>query len=102
MIRYIVKQNGTLANLKLFGWEDKVFLDDIANYKDTKHYSHKINSWMLDAISREEGFLTPSNVEEYLNIITEKAITFDLVGFGQKIDTYLNNMPYPESKSKSK
>ena len=98
MIRYIVNQNKTLTNLKLFGWGDKPFLDDIANYKDTSHFSHTINSWMLDAISREEGRLTPSNIEEYLNIITEKAIGFDLVGFGQELDTYLKNIPNSKSK----
>jgi len=88
-IRYLARMSKKYPNLKLYGWSDYNFPDDIANYKDLFHYSEKINSWMLDAISRSEGVLTSDNVEKYLSKISEKAQRYDLFELGEKIDTYL-------------
>lgn len=94
MILYIAKQSKTLDNLKLYGWGNRTFMDDIKNYKDTSHYSHHINSFMLDDIQKDTGLINNSNIKEYLSIITEKAIAFDLVDFGQRVDGYLKSIDY--------
>ncbi len=91
MIYYLVEKSSEFENLKIFGWGNNSFVDDIANYKDTGHYEYIINSWMLDAINRNEGLLTKSNTDDYLDLFTQKALDFDLIGLGEKIDNYLNN-----------
>ncbi len=90
-IRYLVTMSGQYPNLKLYGWGDHDFPDDIANYKDLFHYSEKINSWMLDAIEHKEGLLTSGNVEKYLERISEKGENYDLFELGEKIDNYLSS-----------
>jgi hypothetical protein len=46
---------------------------------------------MLSTIARDEGLLTDSNIDTYLDLFTKKALEFDLIGFGKKIDIYLEN-----------
>ena len=98
-IRYLVAMSERYPNLKLYGWSDHDFPDDIANYKDLFHYSEKINSWMFDAIKRKEGLLTSENVEVYLKKITKKAQDYNLFELGKKIDNYLQSSEKEESKS---
>lgn len=89
MIQYIVDKSDQFENLKIFGFGNYSFVDDIAIYKDPQHFEYKINSWMLDAISQEEGLLSKSNINQYLDLFTQKALEFDLIQLGEKFDTYL-------------
>lgn len=90
-IEYLINQSKVYSNLKIYGWGNHSFVDDIANYKDPIHYDYKINTWMLSAIKREEGLLTVENVGSYLKIFTKKSLEYDLFVIGNKIDTYLNS-----------
>jgi len=90
-MRYLARMSKKYPNLKLYGWSDYNFPDDIANYKDLFHYSEKINSWMLDAIEHKEGLLTSGNVEKYLERISEKGENYHLFELGEKIDNYLTS-----------
>ncbi len=49
-IKYLVMKTAEYDNLKIFGWDNQAFVDDIANYKDLSHCHPAINSWMLRAI----------------------------------------------------
>lgn len=89
-VKYLVSKSKEYPNLKIYGWGNHSFVDDIVNYKDLNHYEYKINSWMLDAIKRKEGLLTVNNIDNYLEIFTQKALNYDLFELGDKIDNYLN------------
>lgn len=91
MIQYIVTKSDQFDNLKIFGWGNHSFVDDISMYKDPQHFEYTINSWMLDAISREEGLLLKSNIDQYLDLFTQKALEFDLIKLGEKFDNYLQS-----------
>ncbi len=91
IIEYIVKISSLHKNMKVFGFEDKDFLDDISNYKDTAHYHYSINSQMLNWISKNEGLLTINNLDEYINNITNKALSFDIINLANKIEIKLKN-----------
>ena len=88
-IRYLANRSSKYKNIYLFGWGNHAFVDNIANYKDLRHYEYKINSWMLGAIQRQEGLLTASNIDEYLLTLTKKSFKYKLLQLGQKIDNYL-------------
>ena len=88
-IKYLVAKSNEFLNLKIYGWGNHSFVDDIANYKDPQHFEYKINSWMLGAIQRNEGLLTSSNINEYLDIFSDKALNYDLFELGDKINHYL-------------
>jgi hypothetical protein len=89
-VRYLVFKCNDYSNMKIFGWGNYPFVDDLANYKDPEHYEYKINSWMLDAINRDEGLLLASNIDNYLDTFTKKSLEFDIVSFGKQIDNFLN------------
>ena len=91
MIRYLVELSTKYENMKIYGWGDRAFLDDIANYKDTGHYHPSINVLMLKEIKDEKGLLTADNIDEYLTTFTKKALEYNLVEVGNKIDNYLKH-----------
>jgi len=89
-VKYLVSKSNKFSNLSIYGWGNYSFVDNIANYKDPQHYEYKINSWMLDAISRKEGLLTSTNIDVYLDIFSHKSLNYDLYDLGSKINNYLN------------
>ena len=89
-IKYLVTKSNEYTNLKIYGWGNNAFLDNIANYRDLHHYEYKINSWMIDAIKKEEGLLTVNNVDNYLELFTTKAFNYNLFELEKKINYYIN------------
>lgn len=88
IVEYLVKESSKYDNLKIFGFEDNDFLDDIANYMDMIHYSQEINSLMLKKFKEKDGLLTLDNVDSYIFKSEEKAKNFDLLGLSKKIKEY--------------
>ena len=76
-------------NLKIYGWGNEPFVDDMSNYKDRFHYSHLINSWMLEAIGNEKGLLNGANIDKYIDDFTHKSMDFNLSKVGDLIRGYL-------------
>ena len=89
IVKYLAHKSEEFDNLSIYGFEDRNFVDDIANYKDPKHYHQSINSLMLKNILENKGLLNSSNVNLYLQTSKSKALDFDLIGLGKKIDIYL-------------
>ncbi len=92
MAKYLVEKSNAYPNMKIYGWGNHSFIDDIANYEDPSHYEYKINTWMLSAIKRDEGLLTTENIDNYLKTFTQKALDYNLFELGNKIDEYLKKV----------
>jgi len=92
VIQYFVQQSKVLNNMQIYGFENENFLDNLTNYKDAKHYHFSINSWMLSQIAQKKNLLNDDNIHHYLEEITEKALNFNIVDIGKKIDNYLNTV----------
>lgn len=89
ILRWVIRDAEKYQNVKVFGFETEDFLDDIANYKDTSHYHQRINSEILHWMKNGEHELTSSNLEPYIQEITERAAGFPLKQVGSEIDSYL-------------
>ena len=89
ILQYITEKGEKISNLKIFAFGDQDFLDNIANYKDPRHYHVSINSAMLSSIKSNIGQLKNSNIQIYLKTITKKAEEYDIISIGKKIHTYL-------------
>ncbi len=85
VIEYLVEVSSKNSNLKIYGFEDNDFLDDIANYMDMIHYSKEINSLMLNKFKKNEGLLKTDNIKDYIVRSEEKAKKFDLIELSKKI-----------------
>jgi hypothetical protein len=88
-IKYLVNESNKRKNIKIYGWGNHSFVDNISNYKDLIHYEYKINSWMLGAIQRKEGLLTTINIDAYLTTFTKKSVAYDLLGLAKNINNNL-------------
>ena len=80
---YLIKQKP--SNVKIYGFDDMGFTDDIANYVDLGHYSKDINSKMLDWIAQKKGILTTQNFDEYWDKYEQKSKAFDLSKFLEEL-----------------
>lgn len=92
ILRFVVGDCSKYSNVKVFGFENEDFPDDIANYKDTSHYHQRFNSAMLTWMKNGDHELTPSNLDAYIGVITERAEHYPLKEFGAKIDAYLRDV----------
>lgn len=90
IIRYLVTAGRDYPNMHVYGFEDKDYLDDLANYKDLIHYHPSINSRVQYAIAKQQGLLTRQNVDAYLKIAKDRALKFDLLQLADNISPHLN------------
>ncbi len=91
VIKYLAQESDKYKNLNIYAYGDHEFVNEIKNYKDPKHYHYSVNSWMLGAMLREEGLLSINNVAHYLETVEKKAVDYDLIDLGQKIDKYMKS-----------
>jgi hypothetical protein len=89
VLRVVIRDAEKHPNVKVFGFEMEDFLDDIANYKDTSHYHQRINSQILHWMKNGDHELTSSNIEPYIQELTERAAGYPLRQIGAQIDAYL-------------
>lgn len=88
-LTYMVTLAQKHKNMKVYAWGTEAFLDDLANYQDLSHYEYKINSWELKAIKENKGLLTLDNIDEYLHIITQKALHYDVLRYEKQFEDFL-------------
>jgi len=90
-LRHFAEAATQLDNIHVYAFEDQDFLDDIANYKDLSHYSPAINDLIVERILQKANSLDEQNVERYLDTARTRALKYDLVGFGKRLEEYLAN-----------
>lgn len=78
VVRYLAGLASRLPNLKLVGFEDQEFPDDIARYKDIDHFDPEINSLVTRAIRAGAHRIVAANVEHYLAEATRRAVAYRL------------------------
>ena len=67
IIKFIANECSKNKNCSLFAFNNEDFTNDLKNYKDMWHYSEKINSYMLDKVSKNENIINNKNVNDYIN-----------------------------------
>jgi hypothetical protein len=84
-IRYIVDRAEDYKNLRVFGFDDLAFPDDIANYQDLGHFHPRFSSLMLQWMQAGDHELNNAGVDAYINTITRLADSYDLLAVGEAI-----------------
>ncbi len=90
IVKYLKTKCKKYKNLSIYIYENEEFVDDISNYKDLRHYHYSINSWMLESINNVDS-LCEINEDIYIDIMSKKALEYDFLNLGNKINNYLNN-----------
>ncbi len=81
VLKWLIKETSKYPNVKIYGFDDLAYADDIRNYKDPAHYNIDMNSMQLDAIKNGTHILTPQNMDEYFKTMEEKIRNYDLTPF---------------------
>lgn len=81
ILKWFIKETSKLENVKVYGFDDLDYADDIANYNDLSHYNKDLNSIQLDAIKNQTNILTPQNIDKYLAIMEQKIKSYDIKPF---------------------
>ena len=91
-IRFIVSKTKLKRhkNIRVYGFDDMLFTNDISNYTDLVHFKPEINLLMLDAIANKTHLLMPENVEDYLARSEKLAFDFDIVKLNNEAKAILN------------
>lgn len=88
-IKFVVNATSYLPNVYIYGFDGESFVSDLANYKDSIHYSERYNSkmlhWMFDKVDR----IDTSNVDNYVKNIASLASEYQLDDIGLRIKTFL-------------
>lgn len=63
--KYLVKQCQHLSNVKIYGFHNCAFVNNLANYYNESHYQPDINRYMLYAIKHDLHRLTEENINKY-------------------------------------
>lgn len=74
---YILKKYGN-KNVRIYGFDNTFFPDNIENYIDFIHYDEKVNSFMLDAIKNDTHRITLENVDSYFEEMRKKIEAYDI------------------------
>ena len=81
LLKWFIKETSQYSNVKIYGFDDLDYADNITNYKDPPHYNIDMNSMQLDAIKNNAHILTPQNMDSYFNTMEEKIRNYDLEPF---------------------
>lgn len=81
ILKWFVKETSKLENVKVYGFDDLDYADNIANYNDLSHYNKDMNSMQLDAIKNQTNILTPQNIDQYLATMEQKIKSYDIKPF---------------------
>lgn len=65
-------------NVKIYGFDNDSFADDINRYSSLTHYDEKVNSFMLDAIKNDTHRITLENVDSYFEEMRKKVEAYDI------------------------
>ncbi len=78
IIKFIANECSKNKNCSLFAFNNEDFTNDLKNYKDMRHYSEKINSYMLDKVSKNENIINNKNVNDYINKFLNRVKKYDI------------------------
>ncbi len=78
VLRWFVERAGAFGNVRVYGFDDTEYADDIAHYRDETHYNIDMNARHLDAIAGGWGRLDAANIAGYIAQVNEKIAAYDL------------------------
>ena len=80
------------SNVKIYGFDNLEFTQDLSYYKDLVHYRPEINSMLLQFIGKDIYRLNNQNVVHYLDVLTKRVDSFDLIAFNEMIQKGIKNI----------
>lgn len=80
-ILHFLNETASLPNVRIYGFDELDYADNIANFKDIQHYSPQLNVLQLHAIATHTHILNLQNIESYFATMQEKIKNYDPTPF---------------------
>lgn len=90
-LRWFVKESTKYENIKVYGFDDLPYSDEIANYVDYTHYNVDMNSLFIKAIKTNSHLVNSENIDTYLAKMQEKIEKYDILPFLNILKAWENN-----------
>lgn len=78
VMSYFIRESMKYPNVKVYGFDDLSYADNLGNYIDKTHYKTDLNSMQLDAIKNNTHLLTEKNIESYFDTMEQKIKDYDI------------------------
>ncbi|WP_276883275.1 hypothetical protein [Campylobacter cuniculorum] len=78
VLKWLIEETSKYPNVKIYGFDDLDYADDLRNYKDEAHYNIDMNSMHLDAIKNNTHILTTQNMDRYFELMEQKIRAYNL------------------------
>lgn len=88
MLKWFVEESAKYPNVKVYGFDDLDYADNLANYCDDTHYNVDMNSMQLDAIANGTHILTTQNIDSYLSTMESKIKNYDISSLIEQIKAW--------------
>lgn len=88
ILNWLINESQNLSNMKIYGFDDLDYADNIANYKDLTHYNVDMNSMQLNAIANGTHILTLQNIDKYLATMESKIKSYDITPLIEQIKAW--------------
>ena len=77
-IKWFIQESAKYKNVRIYGFDDLDYADNLNNYFDARHYTEDMNSMQLDSIANGTNILTPQNIDSYLSTMESKIKNYDI------------------------
>ncbi|MBL4903753.1 MAG: hypothetical protein JKY62_14045 [Desulfocapsa sp.] len=78
ILRQFVIDTHDYKNIKLFGFDNENFTNDLRLYKDQGHYHLAVNNYIIEEIALDNNRLTVASIDDYILALDEKVSSFRL------------------------
>lgn len=77
-LRYLVMEGSKYKNLKVYSFDDLLYLNDLNNYRDMRHYNIDMNKNILESIKNENNVINVHNIDSFMVSIDRLNASYDL------------------------
>ncbi|MWV61740.1 hypothetical protein DCO58_07950 [Helicobacter saguini] len=78
VLKMLVLKASKLENMKVYGFDDMDFPDNLGNYHDLTHFNSWMNDYEIESIANNLHILTPQNIDKYIEITESKIRNYDM------------------------
>ncbi|RDU72930.1 hypothetical protein CQA66_03340 [Helicobacter aurati] len=78
ILTLLVEMAKEMPNVRIYGFDDLDYADNLANYFDTTHYSAEMNAMQIEAIATNTHRITSTTLPVYLQATEDKIKKYNL------------------------
>lgn len=87
-LKWFIREVNGLSNVRIYGFDDLSYADNLDNYRDLNHYNVDMNALQLDSILKQTHIINAQNMDAYFRILDKKILDFNVAPLVAKLQKY--------------